>query len=135
MDGSTVPSPPSSRGTSGAAAILWAVGTDPRPVASALSSHLWATAISAEIAAVQLALSWLAATPLSACAGFRDDWNSVLRLPALDAWFDTAAFLDALHTVVEVSFWNDEGGIRDWAPKQEREERAHRGHPLVETRL
>ena len=104
VDGSTVPERPFPRGTSGASAILWAVGDRPRPVASAMLSSWWATAISAEIAAFQLALAWLVATPLSARPGFADLWTAVLSLPQLDSWFLAPEYACALAVARPCSF-------------------------------
>ena len=118
-DGSTVPERPSARGSSGAACILWAAGCEPRPVATTLLSHFWATAISAEIAAVQLALAWLSATPLSERADFHHSWSPVLEHPLEEGWFHASAFLEALHTVVEAPLFDCEGNIKDLVPLKE----------------
>ena len=95
------------------------VGTQPRPVATTNLSHFWATAISSEIAAVQLALAWLTATPLSARADFLDSWSSVLSSPLEEAWFHASAFLEALHTAAEATLFDCEGNIRDLVPRKE----------------
>ena len=104
VDGSTVPERPFPRGTSGASAILWAAGDRPRPVAAAMLSHWWATAVSAETAALQLALAWLVASPLSALPGFDALWTAILSLPHVDPWFHAAEYTDALSAATLCSF-------------------------------
>ena len=63
LDGSTVPLPGFSRGTSGAATLLWRLdlGSPATLVAVALSSTAWSMAVSAETAALQQALGLLCA--------------------------------------------------------------------------
>ena len=67
-------------------------------------SNWWATAVSAETAALQLALAWLVASPLSAHPGFDALWTAVLSLPHVDAWFHAAEYASALRAATPCSF-------------------------------
>ena len=86
VDGSTVPEPPSARGTSGATAVLWAAGVTPRPVATLLASHFWASATLSEVAALQMALCLLRASPFSSSPTFAHLLQEVLDLVDFSPW-------------------------------------------------
>ena len=91
VDGSTVPEPPSARGTSGATCVLWVAGDRPRPVATLLASHFWASATLAEVAALQLALCLLHATPASTLPRFMYLLQEVLSLADFSPWVTAPA--------------------------------------------
>ena len=92
-DGSTAPESPCPCGPSGASSTLW---SGCRPVATALSAHSWAVATSAEVAAVQLALCWLAATPFSQCSGFQLGLASIFTIAGFDAWLSLPLFRQSM---------------------------------------
>ena len=104
VDGSTVPEPPSARGTSGATAVLWVAGDTPRPVATILASHLWASATLSEVAALQLALCLLRATPLASSPFFARLLQEVLCLVEFEPWMTDRALVQALKAPVRTPF-------------------------------
>ena len=94
VDGSTVPEPPSARGSSGATSVLWVAGDTPRPVATLLASHLWASATLSEVAALQLALCLLHATPFSSQPCFAHLLQEVLSLADFLPWVTVPALAE-----------------------------------------
>ena len=86
LDGSTVPVLGFSRGTSGAATLLWRLdlGSPATLVAVALSSTAWSTAVSAETAALQQAFGLLCApTTLSSVQPLME---GIFSVADVDPW-------------------------------------------------